>query len=241
MKIESGRTGIVFGVFALSFLVYILAGYNYFLNSQQKTLIKLVTPVIVYQIYLRVDDVSLRRVVYGFFSVSLGFFFAWVLRGVPGVLPIDMDSVMGWGISKFVEVAPICLCVYVLGMHNGDSFDSLGLRGGAVGRSLVYGLLASVLGLVQYFAQVGFSFGFTFPQLVVLVPWLLLFSVSNAFMEELIFRGLFLEKYSRLVGDKWALLLVSFIFAIFHVVLLPFMGLSMMLGFTCFLFIQGYV
>ena len=242
MEIEAtGRTRIVSGVFVLSFLVYILAGYNYFLNSPQKTLIKLVTPLIVYLIYLRIDDVSLRRIIFGFFSVSMGFLFAWILRGIPRVLPIDLDTVMGWGISKFVEVAPICLCVFILGKRNGDSFDYLGLRGGSVGRSLVFGLLASVLGLVQYFAQMGFSFGFTFTQLVAWFPWLLLFSVSNAFMEELIFRGLFLEKYSQFLGEKRALLLVSLIFAVFHVVLLPFMELSMMLGFTCFLFIQGYV
>ncbi|MCJ7732369.1 CPBP family intramembrane metalloprotease, partial [Candidatus Bathyarchaeota archaeon] len=68
-----------------------------------------------------------------------------------------------------------------------------------------------------------------------------LFSVSNGFMEELIFRGLFLGKYGELFGRRGALLLVSFVFALFHVILLPFMGLGMVLVFTVFLFFQGYI
>jgi len=235
------KTGIVFGFIGLSLLVYTLAGYNYFLGTNQKTVIKLIAPLILFLVYQRLDDVSLRRVVFGFFSVSIGFLVAWILRGVPGVLPIDVDSVLGWGVSKFAEAAPICFCVFYLGRRNGDSFVSLGLREGAVGRSIVYGLFASVLGFVQYFAMFGFVFGFSFAQVLAWFPWLLLFSVSNAVLEELIFRGLFLEKIGVLLGEKWALFLISFIFAVFHVALLPFMGLSMMIVFTSFLFIQGYV
>jgi uncharacterized protein len=39
-------------------------------------------------------------------------------------------------------------------------------------------------------------------RLVSLTPWILLFILSNAFMEELVFRGLFLGRYDPLLG-KW--------------------------------------
>ena len=153
----------------------------------------------------------------------------------------DLDTVMGWGVSKFFEAFPICVSVYVLGRYAGESFPSLGFRGGDVKRSLGYGLIVSVLGFVQYFAMVGFGFEFTFSQLISWAPWLVLFASSNAVMEELMFRGLFLGKYTELLGERVSLLLISFVFALFHGILLPFMGLNVIVVFVCFLFLQGYV
>jgi membrane protease YdiL (CAAX protease family) len=241
-----GLNTLVFGLMVISFLVYNLAGYNYFLDAGLRRWVKLLTPVVVYLIYSwakRVDASGvLVRVLYGFFSVSVGFLFVWLLGGFTEYIPwVDLDSVMGWAILKVGEVVPICLAVLILGKRNGDSLRSLGLVGGEVGRSLVFGLAASVLGFVQYFAMMGVSFPYTIPQFMFWLPWLVLFSVSNGFMEELIFRGLFLGKYGELFGRRSALLLVSFVFALVHVILLPFMGLGMVLVFVVFLFFQGYV
>jgi membrane protease YdiL (CAAX protease family) len=241
-----GLNSIVFGLLILSFLVYNLAGYNYFLGADLTRWVKLLTPIVVYFIYSwakRVDACGiLVRVLYGFFSVSVGFLFVWLFGGFTEYLPwVDLDSVMGWAILKVGEVVPICLAVLILGMRNGDSFRSLGLIGRDIGKSLVFGLAASVLGFVQYFAMVGVSFPYTIPQFMFWLPWLVLFSVSNGFMEELIFRGLFLGKYTDLFGKQGALLLISCVFALFHVILLPFMGLGMVLVFAVFLFFQGYV
>jgi membrane protease YdiL (CAAX protease family) len=236
----SYRTRLVFVLLALSFFVYNLAGYNYFLDSSQRNLVKLLAPVLVFLGYKLVKDESLKRVFYGFFSISIGFLVAWLLVNVPGYFVSDLDTVMGWGVSKFFEALPICVSVYVLGSH-GESFTTLGLRGGNVMRSLGYGLVASVLGFVQYLVMVGFVFRFTFSQLVSWTPWLVLFASSNAMMEELIFRGLFLGNYTELLGGRVSLLLISFVFALFHGILLPFMGLSVVIIFVCFLFLQGYV
>ena len=237
----SYRSRLVFVLLALSFFVYNLAGYNYFLNAFQRNLIKLVTPVLVFLGYRWVKDESLKRVFFGFFSISIGFLVARLLVNVPEFFVSDLDSVMGWGIGKFFEALPICLSIVVLGKRVGESFTSLGLRGGKGWISLSYGVLASVLGFVQYFTMVGFSFDFTFSQLASWSPWLILFSFSNALMEELMFRGLFLGKYTDLLGGRVSLLLISFVFALFHIILLPFMGLSVVIVFVCFLFLQGYV
>jgi len=225
----------------LSFFVYNIDGYNYFLDASQRNLIKLVAPALIFLGYRLVKDESLKRVFYGFFSISIGFFVARLLINVPGFFVSDIDTVMGWGISKFFEALPICVSILVLGRHVGESFTSLGLLGGKVWHSLGYGLIASVLGFVQYFAMVGFSLGFTLPQLVSWVPWLVLFSFSNALMEELMFRGLFLSKYIGLLGERVSMLMISFVFALFHGILLPYMGMSMVIVFVCFVFFQGYI
>jgi membrane protease YdiL (CAAX protease family) len=235
---------LTFFVILLSTLVYSVAGYNYFLTNGQRSIIKLVVLIIVYLVYLKAEksDPSgqFEKVVYGFFTVSVGFFAAWYLRGLPLLIPgIVPDSVTDWAISKFGEALPICIAIIVLNLRKGESFSSLGLSGGNIRKSLGFGLVASLLGFVQYFAMVGLTIP-PFAHIIEWLPWLVLFGFSNSFMEELMFRGLFLEKYGELFGEKWALLLISSLFAVFHVALLPFMGLSVMVVFVVFLFFQGY-
>jgi CAAX prenyl protease-like protein len=49
-----------------------------------------------------------------------------------------------------------------------------------------------------------------------LAPWILLFVVSNAFMEELLFRGLFLGRYEPLIGKWLAVLSTALAFTLAH-------------------------
>jgi uncharacterized protein len=53
-------------------------------------------------------------------------------------------------------------------------------------------------------------------KLVPIVPWILLFVASNALMEELVFRGLFLGRYEPLVGKWLAILSTALAFALAH-------------------------
>jgi len=147
----------------------------------------------------------------------------------------------GWAISKVGEAIPICTTIFFLVIRKGESFNSLGFIGGNIFTSIGYGLTASLLGIVPYIAMVGVTVPFSISQLSLWFPWLLLFAFSNSIMEELIFRGLFLRKYSLIFGEKTTLLLISFVYAVFHAVLLPFMGLQMVFVFILFLFLQGYV
>ncbi|MGA2005041.1 MAG: CPBP family intramembrane glutamic endopeptidase [Terriglobales bacterium] len=49
-----------------------------------------------------------------------------------------------------------------------------------------------------------------------LAPWILLFVVSNAVMEELLFRGLFLRRYEPLIGKWLAILSTALAFTLAH-------------------------
>jgi membrane protease YdiL (CAAX protease family) len=53
-------------------------------------------------------------------------------------------------------------------------------------------------------------------RLISLAPWILLFVVSNAFMEELLFRGLFLGRYEPLMGKWLAILSTGLAFTLAH-------------------------
>jgi hypothetical protein len=53
-------------------------------------------------------------------------------------------------------------------------------------------------------------------RLMSLAPWMLLFVAANAFMEELLFRGLFLGRYEPLIGKWLAILSTALAFTLAH-------------------------
>jgi membrane protease YdiL (CAAX protease family) len=53
-------------------------------------------------------------------------------------------------------------------------------------------------------------------KLLPLWPWILLFVLSNGFMEELLYRGLFLQRYEPFLGKGLSNVLTAVVFAIMH-------------------------
>ncbi|TNF43003.1 MAG: CPBP family intramembrane metalloprotease [Bacteroidetes bacterium] len=69
--------------------------------------------------------------------------------------------------------------------------------------------------------------------------WILIFVMANGFMEELIFRGLFLEKLNLLFSHHFSILITSVCFAMPHIIVqyqadtLLFAGICFVLGMIC--------
>ncbi len=229
-----------------SLLVFTLGGYNYILEYDVRTIVKYLIPssflVITLLIYRSVKYHQYWKVSFAYLAVATGFLLAWIFGGwynwVPG---LDVNSVEGWAVAKVAETIPIILGVLVLAKMSGDNSFDLFLKGGNHKKALVLGLLCVPMGLVQFVVAGGFSLNVGADNIVAWVPWLLIFAFSNSLMEELIFRGLFLRKYEVLMSPKASLALISIIFAIFHVVLLPFMGLSGVVIFVTFLFFEAWL
>jgi membrane protease YdiL (CAAX protease family) len=53
-------------------------------------------------------------------------------------------------------------------------------------------------------------------KLLPLWPWILLFVLSNGFMEELLYRGLFLQKYESFLGKGLSTILTALVFTVMH-------------------------
>ena len=83
-------------------------------------------------------------------------------------------------------------------------------------------LLGLSVGLIA--ATVCFAFGLQEPstkglgasRLGTMLPWILLIVVSNGFMEELLFRGLFLGRYKPLIGRWPAIFSTALAFTLAH-------------------------
>jgi membrane protease YdiL (CAAX protease family) len=158
------------------------------------------------------------------FGVSLGFAAAYVVGRHPGDwLGLSPNTPQGAAVAKVLsEVIPVSLAMLLAASLAGLSARTLGLRGGRAGASLGLGLLATVP-LVVLFAldpSGGRDAVRSTPAatLGAWLPWILLFSLANGFMEELWFRGLWLSAFTPVIGAAAAMHVTSLAFCLLHVI-----------------------
>lgn len=224
-----------------SFLTYNVGGYNSFIPSDMTLMTRiivvallLITTVLLHQ----KEGTTGRfwRISASFLVVSFGLLLAWFFGRWYSLIPgLSLDTVEGVAIAKFSEVLPIVLAMLVGTWLVEKDFQSVFLRGGDLRKSLKLSVLISPIGLIPFIALGGLALTVGTDVLIGWIPWLCLFSFSNAFMEELMVRGLFLKKYNSLFGEKQSLLLTSVVFAIFHQAIIGYTDLisfSMFLGIT---------
>jgi membrane protease YdiL (CAAX protease family) len=115
--------------------------------------------------------------------------------------------------SQFLHVVPIIL---VLTWIKRDKLGSIFIKVGNLKRGLIFGLVSFAGFTVLALAVGGLSIEIitSRPEAV---PWLLVFVFSNAIMEELWFRGIFLRHYQALIGKNAAILVTAIIFGTSHI------------------------
>jgi membrane protease YdiL (CAAX protease family) len=112
---------------------------------------------------------------------------------------------------SLLRVAVIMVLMAIVGTEWGSIY----LHKGRLGLGLAIGipgfLVLAVWGLLPIAAQPdGVN------KLLSLMPWILLYVLSNAFMEELLFRGIYLKRYEPFLGKGLSLLLTSIVFMLLH-------------------------
>jgi hypothetical protein len=157
-----------------------------------------------------------RSVFFAYFTavlgLSLGFFFAdWGLK----LFGLTTQTVVGIAVAKFLQASLIVIGILAVARLCGEDLASLYIRKGRLILGLGVGLIAAAALLVLFMLQPAIrSLGI--PRLMSLAPWILLFVVPNAFMEELLFRGLFLGRYEPLIGKWLAILSTALVFTLAH-------------------------
>lgn len=172
-----------------------------------------------------------------FFAISLGVLLTQYFGDIPlRLFSASITTVRGVAIAKFGEALPVILSILVVHFATGGDMDGLLLRKG----NLKLGLIAGVLGFAA-FTGIGvlqvIGSGLDWGSVGKALPWILIFIFSNAFMEELWFRALFLKKLEPLVGARTTLIITSIVFASVHISstyvidILVFMAALLALGF----------
>jgi membrane protease YdiL (CAAX protease family) len=109
-------------------------------------------------------------------------------------------------------VIPIIVLTLISGADLGSIFIKLG------NQNYKWGFGVGGLVLVNFFTSVliFFGTGYELPKLGSAIVWGFVFSICNAFSEELWIRGLFMKKMFPIIGIAGTVLLTSTTFAIFH-------------------------
>ena len=199
--------------------------------------IRVIYGLVVAGLLLAVALVARHLSARGLSSVSFAFFVFAVVQILNNWVPTYLETsvlhrppvpgdplgstVSATVVVQLLETALAVVPILALVKLWGESFSEIYLRAGAPGLGLIVAIVVFLLG---YFAgAIGLSDRLfpvrepIAPQLLLaLTPALLILCVSNGLQEELLFRGLFLQRYRRLFGNLGANLLQATIFAIAH-------------------------
>ncbi len=219
-SISNGLLFIIFTV--VSFLTFNVGGYNNFIPSNMKLIVRIIiasalflSTIILYRTersWNKYWKISYSLLISSVGLVLVGFFGNWHTL-IPG---LSLNTVEGIAIAKVAEVIPIVVAILVGTWLIERDFTTVFLRGGNLKKTFKIGLIVAPVALIPFFALGGLSLSVGLDVIFAWLPWMWLFAFSNAFMEELMVRGLFLKKYNAIFGKNASLLLTSVIFALLH-------------------------
>lgn len=176
------------------------------------------------------SSLSLRRsdrlrkywpVIFAFFIASFAQALDYYLSGwLPGLLGLDIESPAGIALDKMESTILIVLPVLFLTRLSGNNMGSVYLQKGNLKLGLITGLSVFfvVAALSIPWAQWQYRVGdLSLQRVLPWIPWILLFVLANSINEELLFRGLFLQKLGPFLGAFPANLCMAIPFAMLHI------------------------
>jgi len=220
---QSERTrqaGIFVSLFVVGMLVFFVGGYWAGIPYWSRTGAKIALPCLLLLATVTCSRTGSssqwRHVWLAFFAASFAFLVAWwVSSPLMKLFGFTTNSVPGIALLKLFDAIPIVVTVILVARLGGLKPADLYLQTGKLKVWLIVGLLSfaafAVLFLVQARDQ-----DMPAVRLLAYAPWTLLFVFSNAFMEELHFRGLLLKPFERLLGRHPANLCIALIFTLAH-------------------------
>ena len=114
--------------------------------------------------------------------------------------------------QSILRVIPILVLMPVMGFD----WRSMYLKRGKIRTWLPIAIAAVIVFPAFAFFSISNSQTGVLDKLLPLWPWILLFVLSNGFMEELLYRGLFLQKYEPFLGKGMSNILTAVVFALVH-------------------------
>ncbi len=122
----------------------------------------------------------------------------------------------GIATAKFSESILRLIPILVLMPVMGFDWRSMYLKRGKIRIWLPIAIAAVIVFPTFAYFTISSSQAGVLEKLLPQWPWILLFVLSNGFMEELLYRGLFLQKYEPFLGKGMANILTAIVFAIMH-------------------------
>jgi membrane protease YdiL (CAAX protease family) len=152
--------------------------------------------------------------------------FAGYNTRIAHLLGAPLESTQGLAIGKLYDALLVVTTILVLTILSGADLGSLFLKKG----NLRLGLGIGALVLLNFLTSALIFYAPAYSSVAVLarsILWGTLFSFSNALLEELWFRGLFLRHLVPLIGVVGTVLLTSLWFSLLHALALSYLPSSL--------------
>jgi membrane protease YdiL (CAAX protease family) len=160
-------------------------------------------------------------VIFAFFIASFAQALDYYFSGwLPVLLGLDMGSPAGIAMDKLESTLLIVLPIVLLTRLSGNNMGSLYLQKGTLRLGLIVGLTVFIVvaALSIPWAQWQYRVGdLSLQRVLPWIPWILLFVLGNSINEELLFRGLFLQKLEPLLGAFPANICMAIPFTMLHI------------------------
>ena len=127
---------------------------------------------------------------------------------------LQMESSKGFALSKLSDSLIISLVIILSFMFGGYKLKSIYLAKGRLILGISVGIIFFIV--FGYLAINNPQFKMEADFLKENYPWILIFVFANGFMEELIYRGIFLKKLNQVMKPVWSIILTSICFATPH-------------------------
>lgn len=159
------------------------------------------------------------QVVYGLLVLIVAVSLDWVIaRVLIDYLGLNDSTPAGWALMKLNECIVIVSVVIIMTRIGGSKLNTIFIQKGNLKLGLLIGLGAFVLAVIGSFPMAALfdARDLTLARITPWIPWILIFVLSNAAMEEILFRGLFLNKLTPYFGKSLSNILIAFVFTILH-------------------------
>ena len=134
--------------------------------------------------------------------------FNWLITSSETYQEIAQDK-----LAQFLAIVPVIL---LLTRIRRRPLTSIYVQKGQPRRWIGFGLPWLVIGMLGIIG-IAYAYDIDADTFLAAAPWILVFVVLNATMEELWFRGIFLRPYSTAMGGSSAILVTALVFGIAHV------------------------
>lgn len=190
---------------------------------------------VTWRIFNKKNLTNAKDIAFAFMALNLAFLIVSLFT--PEFWNLEMETSKGFALSKLSDAAIISFVLIISFVVGGYKLKSIYLTKGR----LLYGLIIGIL-FFLLFGYLALNNPKELPEPVFLrnnYTWILVFVLANGFMEELVFRGIFLKKLNRYLKPMWSIILTSICFAAPHLMAiytsdtLFFAGIVFVLGMIC--------
>ena len=157
------------------------------------------------------------QVGYAFFVAGVAILLSVLYSGdLLKLFGLTATNPQGIAVAKLSESLWRVIAILVLMAIIGADRRSLYFNKGKIGLGLAVGVVAFIVLAAIAFIPLASQEGMS-NKLLSLSPWILIFVFANAFMEELLYRGLFLKRYQPFLGSGISNLLAAIVFTLVHI------------------------